>query len=134
VILLDTCALIWTLSGAPVSASARREIRRASLAGELYLSPISAWEIGMLCNTGRLTLHVSPEVYVQQAFSAPGVRIADLTPEIAVRSAVLPGSPPKDPADRILIATARVLGVPIVTRDRRIRRYGAAGHVAVLEC
>lgn len=71
---------------------------------------------------------------MQQAFSAPGVLIAELTPEIAVRSTALPGSPPNDPADRILIATARLLGMPIVTRDKQIRGYGSAGYVAVLEC
>jgi PIN domain nuclease of toxin-antitoxin system len=134
VILLDTCALIWTLSGARISSRARAEIRRASVAGELYLSPISAWEIGVLCNHGRLTLDVSPEVYVQHAFSAPGIRVAELTPEIAVRSSTLPGLPPNDPADRILITTARLLDMPIVTRDKQIRSYGSAGHVAVLEC
>jgi PIN domain nuclease of toxin-antitoxin system len=100
----------------------------------LYLSPISAWEIGILCGLGRLKLSIAADVYVQQAFAAPGVRVADLSPEIAVRSSSLPGKPPNDPADRILITTALLLGAPLVTRDRRIIAYAAAGHVAVLEC
>jgi PIN domain nuclease of toxin-antitoxin system len=98
------------------------------------MSPISAWEIGVLCERGRLTLEVPREVYVQQAFSAPGVRVAELTPEIFLRSSALPGSPPNDPADRILIMTSRLMGIPIVTRDQRIKAYGKAGHVSVLGC
>jgi len=77
---------------------------------------------------------LSAEAYIEQAFSRPGVRVAALTPEVAARSSFLPGDLPPDPADRLLIATAIVMGLRLVTRDRRILRYGAAGHVAVAAC
>ena len=133
-ILLDTCALIWTMNKDPLLPAALRAIERAARAGELYLSPVSAWEIGTLVTRGRLVLDVSAEVYVSRAFSRPGIQIAALTPEIAVRSSSLPGSLHGDPADRMLVATAMVMGLRLMTRDRRILDYGAAGHLPLIRC
>jgi PIN domain nuclease of toxin-antitoxin system len=64
----------------------------------------------------------------------PGVRLTLLSPEIAIESSFLPPPMHGDPADRLLIATARALGIPIVTRDRRILNYAAAGFVAAVPC
>lgn len=133
-ILLDTCALIWIADDYPVLPAALTTVERAVSAGELYLSPVSAWEIGMLVRRGRLVLGVSAEVYVSRAFSRPGVQIAALTPEIAVRSSHLPGTLHGDPADRMLIATAMVMGLKLMTRDRRILDYAAQGHLRAVPC
>jgi PIN domain nuclease of toxin-antitoxin system len=133
-ILLDTCALIWIMNKEPVLPAALRAMERAARAGELYASPVSAWEIGILVTRGRLVLDVSAEVYVDRAFSRPGVQIAALTPEIAVRSSHLPGTLHGDPADRMLIATAIVMGLKFMTRDRGLLDYAAQGHLSASPC
>jgi PIN domain nuclease of toxin-antitoxin system len=133
-ILLDTCALIWIMNKEPVLPAALSAIERAARAGGLYASPVSAWEIGILVTRGRLVLDVTAEVYVSRAFSRPGVQIAALTPEIAVRSAHLPGTLHGDPADRMLVATAMLMGLKLMTRDRRILDYAAQGHLSVSPC
>ena len=66
--------------------------------------------------------------------TAPGMRLAELSPEILIASSFLPGTPPKDPADRILLATARDLGATLVTRDRAILAYGESGQINTLAC
>ena len=133
-ILLDTCALIWIVNNDPVLPAALTAVERAVRAAELYLSPVTAWEIGTLVTRGRLVLDVSAEVYVSRAFSRPGVQIAALTPEIAVRSSHLPGTLHGDPADRMLIATAMLMGLKLMTRDRRILDYAAQGHLSASPC
>jgi PIN domain nuclease of toxin-antitoxin system len=66
-------------------------------------------------------------------FEVPGVRLAEMSPDVLIASSYLPGKPPKDPTDRIMAATARELGATLITRDRALLDYGAQGHVAVLE-
>jgi PIN domain nuclease of toxin-antitoxin system len=134
VLLLDTCALLWTLNRDPLLADARKAISRAASTGALYLSPVSAWEIGQLVRRGRLELGIPVESYIERAFRLPGVRIAALTPEIAVRSSYLPGDLHEDPADRMLVSTAIVMGLKLVTRDKRLLYYGARGFLAVMGC
>ena len=133
-LLLDTCALIWTVNDEAVAPQARKSIARAALAGELYLSPVSAWEIGLLVRRGKLRLAISAEKYVERAFRLPGTRVAPLTPEVAVRSSYLPGDLHSDPADRLLISTALEMGLRLVTRDERLLAYGESGFAAVLAC
>ncbi len=133
-LLLDTCALLWTLNGDALRPEARKAIERAASAGELYVSPVSAWEIGLLVRRGRLHLDIAAESYIERAFRLPGVRVAPLTPEIAVRSSYLPGHLHEDPSDRMLISTALVMGLKLVTRDRRILDYGASGFANVMAC
>ena len=133
-ILLDTCALLWTLNRDPMFPAALKSIQTAAQAGELFLSPVSAWEIGILVSRGRLSFGIPADVYIARAFSRPGVRIAALSPQIAVRSCSLPGSFHADSADRMLVSTAMLLGLKLVTRDSRILAYGAQGHITVLPC
>ena len=133
-VLLDTCALIWMSSKAPVSPKAQRIISQANAKGMLYLSPVSAWEIGLLARRNKILLNSPVEAYIRHVFSRPGVRIATLTPEIAVRSSFLPGDFHDDPGDRLLITTAVVMGLQFITRDQRILDYGAQGYASVLPC
>lgn len=133
-LLLDTCALLWTVNRDPLAPRARKAITQAASAGELYLSPVSAWEIGLFVRRGRLHLAISAEKYIDRVFRLPGVRVATLTPEIAVRSSHLPGNLRDDPADRMLLATALVMGLRLVTRDERLLAYGASGFAAVMPC
>jgi PIN domain nuclease of toxin-antitoxin system len=134
-LLLDTCALIFITEKVRLAAAAIERLKAASEGGGLtYIAPISAWEIGMLASRGRLQLLIRPERWFANLFDAPGVRLADISPELLIGSSFLPGKPPNDPTDRIIAATARELGATLVTRDRALLSYGEQGHVAVLEC
>jgi PIN domain nuclease of toxin-antitoxin system len=82
----------------------------------------------------RLNLLMTPERWFQRLLGQPGVRLADMSPDLLIASSFLPGKPPRDPADRILAATARDLGATLITRDRALLDYGAAGHISVLAC
>src|SRR5438876_10866239 len=133
-ILLDTCALLWTMNQDPMLPAARKVISRAASEGGLYVSPVSAWEIGLLVRRGRLELQVAVESYIERVFRLPGVRVAALTPGIAVRPSYLPGDLHEDPVDRLLVATAVVMGLRLVTRDRRLLDYGSKGFAPVMAC
>ncbi len=134
-LLWDTCATIWIYEKARLAPAAVAAIDAAHRAGvPSYISAISAWEIGMLASRGRVQLLIRPERWFANLFDVPGVKLADLSPDILIASSFLPGKPPKDPTDRIIAATARDLGATLVTRDRALLGYGKQGHVAVLEC
>jgi PIN domain nuclease of toxin-antitoxin system len=121
VILLDTHAWIWWAAETPrrLSARARRAIAESPSVG---VSAISTWEVAMLVAKGRLELDRDVLVWIRQALALPRVTLVPLTPEIAVRSTRLGDGFPGDPADRILVATARELGAALVTRDETLRR------------
>jgi len=134
-VLLDTCAAIWLMSRAPLSAASRAAIRSAQTANlGVYLSPITAWEIGTLVAKGRLHLTLTPEVWFESVLALPGVRLAALTPQVLLASTALPGNPPSDPADRIIAATARLYGYRVITRDSKLLNYAAQGHILAMAC
>lgn len=134
-LLLDTCSVIWTAAGDPLHEPAASELPKAYERGApVLVSPITAWEVGMLVAKGRMALALNPDLWFQRFCELPGVTLAAMPPSVLVASTVLPGQPPGDPADRILIATARAFGYVLVTRDERIRKYGAHGHVQVMTC
>jgi PIN domain nuclease of toxin-antitoxin system len=134
-LLWDTCTAIWIYEKAQLSQAALEAMSAAHRDGvPSYISPITAWEIGMLTAHGRLQLLIRPERWFSNLFEVPGVRLADMSPDVLIASSYLPGKPPKDRMDRIIAATARELGATLITRDRALLDYGAQGHVAVLEC
>jgi PIN domain nuclease of toxin-antitoxin system len=134
-LLLDTCAAIWVANKAPVSDEFLRETQRAEAEDHhIYLSPISAWEIGMLVSRGRMSLQTTPERWFADLLQAPALRLANLPPNVLIAASYLPGSPPNDPADRILAATAREYGYTLVTRDRPLLDYAGQGHLQSLAC
>ena len=133
-LLLDTHVLIWLINGdAALSREAKQEIDDASVNQETLVSVVCFWEIGMLQVKRRLRLESSVLDWTRDAVNRPGIKVTPLTPEIAVASSFLPGRFHHDPADRMIVATARETGATLVTRDRRILRYGARGHVAVMQ-
>ena len=81
-----------------------------------------------------MSLVATPERWFQRLLAIPGVRLADLSPDILIASSFLPGDPPRDPADRIILATARDLGVTLITRDRLLLAYGENGQVNTIAC
>jgi PIN domain nuclease of toxin-antitoxin system len=134
-LLLDTCAVIWISADAPFSAEVVEALRQAQDEDDAVLiSPISAWEVGLLVAKGRLALPIGPQAWFERLMQAPNVSLADLSPKVLIASSFLPGSPPKDPSDRIVIATAREQNLTLVTRDRHLLKYAAAGHVRALAC
>jgi PIN domain nuclease of toxin-antitoxin system len=136
-VLLDTNAVIRFANRALLEQRAIAAIDGARAAGGLYVSPVSAWEIGVLSRPQRAEpLHFAPDpkAWFARFMAQSGVREAPYTADIAIESSYLPGAPPKDPADRLLIATARHLNLTLVTRDREIIAYSRAGHVRVIGC
>jgi PIN domain nuclease of toxin-antitoxin system len=134
-VLLDTCAALWFMGGAPLSAPSRSAIHAAIVANlGVYISPFTAWEIGTLVAKGRLPLTLSPEVWFDTLLSMPGVRMANLTPKVLIESTALPGTPPSDPADQINAATARLYGLRLITRDSKLLDYARQGHILATKC
>jgi PIN domain nuclease of toxin-antitoxin system len=136
-VLLDTCAVIWLANGDPLHDGAAGKIIHAALADGVFVSPISAWEIGMLSRprAGRsIEFLPDPATWFARFMAGPAIRTAAFTAEIAIAASQLPEPLHGDPADRLLIATARHLAMPIVTRDARIIAYAAAGHISAMPC
>ncbi|MBL8253386.1 MAG: type II toxin-antitoxin system VapC family toxin [Candidatus Competibacter sp.] len=131
--LLDTHVLVWLLSGnARLGVQARGHIQHAAKDNVLLVSAITPWEIAMLVSKGRLALDRDVGEWVAAAWALPGIRLAPLSPEVAVASTRLPGILHADPADHILAATARHVDAVLVTEDQRLLDYGEAGHLRVL--
>lgn len=133
-ILLDTCALLWLANGDTMSAAALEAVAEVeSQNGGVAVSPISAWEVGQLSAKGRILLPRHPLAWFEAAL-ASGVSLAPLPPGVLVESSFLPGTPLRDPADRIIAATARAFGYRILTRDRLILDFAAEGHAQAIAC
>jgi PIN domain nuclease of toxin-antitoxin system len=133
-ILLDTCAAIWTNEAPGWSAVAETAIIEADADGAgIYVSPITAWEIGLLVSKGRLSLTLAPKAWFQKLLGN-GIRLAALSPDILMDSTALPGDLHRDPADRILAATARALDYRLMTRDRPLLAYAEQGHIRAIAC
>lgn len=133
---LDTHVWIWVVEGdrTALSAPAIEAIERSAEGGAVRVSAISVWEVAMLEAKGRISLSRPVDDWVHAALHAPGVRLLPLSPEIAIGSTRLPGAPHGDPADRILMASARHLGGQLATCDREILDYSAGGQLKVLNC
>ena len=133
--LLDTCAVIWTAHHDPLREPAASRLQDAYRRGaRSFVSPITAWEIAMLVAKGKIALTLNPDLWFRRFCELPSVTLAAMPPSVLVSSTSLPGTPPRDPADRIIIATARAFGYVLATRDAKILEYGSRGHVRVIEC
>jgi PIN domain nuclease of toxin-antitoxin system len=129
-LLLDTCAVLWLAQGATISAEARRAIAEQ----DVHVSPISAWEIANLVRKNRLALTLPVTSWLRHAIEGMQAAVPALTIDILANSCELPGQPPDDPADRIMIATARDANMIIVTRDAQILGYSRTGYVRAMAC
>ena len=123
--LLDTHVLIWWLQGdGRLSAEQRTIISGASVESPLRVSDISLWEVATLHDSGRIELLIPVREWLEKAVAPPLVRRQGISPAIAAETAALPSWFQRDPADRVIVATARILGATLLTQDRRIAESG----------
>ena len=123
-VVLDTCAWLWhSAEPEKLSAAAAEAIARERERGGLVVSVISCWEIGKLVEKGRLELSVPVREWIRTALRGEGVVLHPLTPDLCADSVELPGVFHGDPADQIIVATARRASSAVVTKDRRIIDY-----------
>ena len=129
-VLLDTHVLLWWQAGSERLSS--RASSRIEHARRLLVSPISFWEVAMLVQKGRIGLDRATGAWAGDFVAEDRVEVADLTPAVAVAAAELADFH-GDPADRIIVATARSQGVTLLTKDDRIRTYArASGTISVV--
>ncbi len=123
--LIDTHILLWWHGDRDrLSREQQDVIAGAGADSPLEVSDISLWEVAMLYSLGRVRLTIPLREWLDKAVAAPLVRRHGISPAVAAELASLPDSFHRDPADRILVATARVLGATLLTRDRRIAEAG----------
>jgi PIN domain nuclease of toxin-antitoxin system len=123
-IVLDTHTLLWWVEGKGLSKPARAAIdREVEDEGEIVVSAMTAWEVMLLIKKGRLRLAMDVGGWFDKVTRIAGVRFMPIDRRIALASADLPGDFHSDPADRMIVATARSLSAPLVTKDRLIRKY-----------
>jgi PIN domain nuclease of toxin-antitoxin system len=116
-----------------IGSVCRKNLEKAAAESALLVSVMSVWEVAMLDVKARIQLSIDCRAWVDKALTAPGIRLQALTPAIAIESTRLPAVLPGDPIDRILVATARHIGVSFATRDERILHYAVAGHLQVID-
>ncbi len=134
-ILLDTCAAMWVMDGKQMRREAEDAIDLATDGGRrAFVSPMTAWEIGMLASKGRFRSRYTPEKWLENLLTLPNVALAEMPAQMLLKSSFLPGNPPRDPWDRVIVATAREYGYVVITRDRVMLEYAKQGHLSALEC
>ena len=124
-IVLDTHVLVWWVTANPaLSTQARAAIEyEQTNRGEIIVSTISAWEIALLVQREKLVLSMDVSEWLATVAAIESVRFVAVDVETATKSVVLPGAFHKDPADRMIVAMARILAVPLITADQKIRDY-----------
>lgn len=123
-IVLDTHTLVWWVNvDNLLSKKAKFAIDRELEGGQIIVSAISAWEIAMLVEQEKLVLSMDVETWLATVAEIEVIRFMPVDTEIAIKSVKLPGEFHKDPAARMIVATARKLASPLVTRDNKIRAY-----------
>jgi PIN domain nuclease of toxin-antitoxin system len=134
VILLDTQALVWLMEANPrLGLSARARIERERAGDGAMVAAISVWEAAMLVDKGKLVLSRPVASWFEVVLATPGFRLAEMTVAIGADAGALPGDIHGDPADRLIIATARALGCPLLTTDRQILVYAEAGYLQAID-
>ena len=133
-VLLDTCACIWLMDD-ELPPHALQLLTEAFNADQpSYVSPISAWEIGMLSRKGRLKSRMPPDRWFSRLLSLQGLAAAEMPVSLLLEAGLLDGDLHGDPADRIIAATARAYGFTVMTRDRALLDYGRQGYLSVVAC
>jgi PIN domain nuclease of toxin-antitoxin system len=124
-IVIDTHVLLWWTSSqdGKLTKTAVNNIEANLADGEILISAITSWEIGMLLQKGRLVLSMPITDWLAVVASIERIRFVPVDNDIAVHSTSLPGEFHKDPADRMIVATARHFNAPLITADEKIQKY-----------
>lgn len=122
-IVLDTHIWVWWVNGSAELTAGQRQALQAHSGAGLGVSIISCWEVAKLVERGRLQLTLPVERWLERALALPGVRLLELTPRIVVESTQLPGEFHRDPADQLIVATARIYDAPLLTADGKVLAY-----------
>lgn len=127
--LIDTHILLWFQLGdtTKLNHDDIKLIMKAHDKGILHLSAISIWEIAMLQKQQRVALHQPVDKWLDNA--TKGIEIIPINREIALESVLLPNCEHKDPADRLILATARVVGLKLMTKDQKLNAYMKLGYI-----
>ena len=132
--ILDTHVWLWLNEG---SSELKKKIisliDEAAQTDGIYISAISVWEVAMLASKKRIILRTSIEDWIKKALAQPGVELIPLLPEIAIESAHLPEDPHGDSADRMIMATARIKQLTLLTRDANILAYSKKGYLKAIQ-
>jgi PIN domain nuclease of toxin-antitoxin system len=129
--LFDTHVWIWFQRSdtQQITSGVRDQMLEWQQEGRLHISAVSAWELALLTASKYIDLGTSVDQFLDLATQDGGLRLLPLTPRILIESARLPGELHRDPADRMLVATAREYGLSLVTRDKLLLQYAKAGHL-----
>jgi len=133
-ILLDTCVIFYITEFRDIKPDKVALIGEAALAGKLWVSPISAWEVGMLVSKGRVPVTKHAFDYFDTFLRESTAKLCKLDVDVLINSSYLPTGVHADPMDRLLIATARSQDFTLLTSDKKILNYGRQGHVKTLAC
>ena len=122
-ILLDTHTWIWSHSATKLLSDNVKILIKQTQTDQRAIASISIWEFAMMVTKGRINVKIDPKRWLNNAIGKSGLQVIELTPEIAMESCNLPGGFHKDPADQIIVATARTYNLTLLTKDRKIIEY-----------
>ena len=122
-ILLDTHVWFWSLTEPDRLSKNAYDLIKRTPVDERAIASISIWEFAMMAFKGRIQMKMGSEQWLKYATEKTGIQILELTPNVAIESCQLPGSFHADPADRIIVATARINGATLITKDKKILSY-----------
>jgi len=122
-IVLDTHIWVWWLHGDSRLSEAHELLIKENEENGIGICTITLWEVAKLTELARLVLPVALDHWFASALTYPGMMLLNLTPAIATESTQLPGDFHSDPADQIIVATARLLDSPLITVDQQLRNY-----------
>jgi PIN domain nuclease of toxin-antitoxin system len=122
-ILLDTHVWWWSLTEPENLSDGAENLIRDAKTDERFIASISIWEFAMMVAKKKIELKISPLKWLSRAIDASGITVIALSPDVAIDSCNLPGVFHKDPADRIIVATARIHNLTLLTKDQKILDY-----------
>ena len=122
-ILLDTHTWIWSHSATWLLSDNVKKLIKKTQTDKRAIASISIWEFAMMVAKRRINVKIDPRRWLNNAIGNSGLKVIELTPEIAMESCNLPGDFHKDPADQIIVATARTHNLTLLTKDKKIMEY-----------
>jgi len=122
-LLLDTHTWWWSLSEPERLSKRALKVIKQVKADQRAIASISIWEFAMMANRKKIELKITADQWLDYALKKTGLKVVELSPQIALESCNLPGKFHNDPADRIIVATARIHALELITKDKKILDY-----------